>query len=92
MNKLNIFAVSLLLKIYGCLMKDYTLITRKILYVNFYPLKINDSVTLQILISTWDFQTFPKMCVINVSQTYCPACLLFDDDGNNITHELFFLI
>ena len=32
----------------GCLLKDYKLVTHNILYVNFYLLKINDSVTVQI--------------------------------------------
>jgi hypothetical protein len=38
-------------------MKDYKPVTHKSLYLNFYPLKINDSVTVQIWITYFNFDT-----------------------------------
>jgi len=82
----------------GCLLKDYKLVTHKILYVNFYLLKINDSVTLQILITYYNFD----MAISNLPQkrsmslmlprASCCACLLFDDYGTSLIHELIFFL
>jgi hypothetical protein len=74
----------------GCLFFQQTathprhkLVTHKILYVKFYLLKINDSVTLQILITYYNFD----MAISNLPQrgsvslmlprVSCRACLLF---------------
>jgi len=48
----------------GCLLIDCKLVTHKILYVNFYLLKINVSVTLQILITYYNI----NMAISNMPQ------------------------
>jgi len=68
------------------------LVTHKILYVKFSPLKISDSVTLRILITYYNFD----MAISNLPQkgsvslmlprASCRACLLFDDYGTNLIH------
>jgi hypothetical protein len=75
----------------GSLLKDYKLVTHNILYVNFYLLKINDSMTLKILITYYNFD----MEISNLRQkgsvslmlprASCRACLLFDDYGTNLS-------
>jgi hypothetical protein len=80
----------------GCLLKDHKLVTHKILYVKFYLLETNDSMTLQILISYYNFD----MAISNLHQkgsvslmltrASCRACLLFDYFGANLIHELIF--
>jgi hypothetical protein len=80
----------------GCLLIYCKLVTHKILYVNFYLLKINVSVALQILITYYiidiAISNLPQKGSMSLMlpRASCRACLLFDDYGTNLIHEFSF--